>query len=1115
MENKEAQLQIRTLNGESTSINAPSDTSIRDLKLVLKDSFLPAKHCPNFHLFFKGSKLSLEAQIESIQIGSTEFLVLIPFTKKRHQQTQLSSSCTTDQSATSAIQAELSHSTAATWQDIMTDLSSLSQIPNLNNSNNTINSTSSSNCCLNKKRKVISLENEEIIHEIIGSKMEEFFENKNKVQELVDSMTCLKNDSKRCLLFGENYGISERDEKKCFCPDWLKRLLKLFALINLIYGFFQVQNKCVLTWELLEGFLKKNYMFESGEEIGLKDLEIISLICPKVVVIAEQDEELNKPFGSIVILNCSKDFKSEYKVKRKSSVSYVVNAIAKRWNVFKSELCNSIKHIMEQKRKKNIPLIFSIEDILLTKENRNASNSSNARQAKTFRCNDLEPLEPHEMIEHLKSGLANQGQIVHIEQIEAKDARQAEFPDSISTKLKEALKQNGISKLYIHQADAVKSVLEGKNVAIATSASSGKSLCYNIPVLETLSQNSLACALYIFPTKALSQDQLRNLMKLQEGLNIDLNVRIYDGDTLKQDRLWIRDNSRIIITNPDMLHVSILPYHDQFERLLSNLRYIVIDEAHMYKGAFGCHTSLVLRRLKRICSNVYGSDPIFIFCTATSANPHQHALELANLESIELVQKDGSPHSKKYFLLWNPPMITTNGANKRSSPIMEASYLFADLVQHGLKCIAFCKSRNLCELVLSHTREILQAVSEDLVDSIAVYRAGYISEDRRKIEADLFEGKLRGVAATNALELGIDVGHIDATLHLGFPGSISSLWQQAGRSGRRAKASLAIYIAFDCPLDQYFMKCPNKLFGRPIEHCQVDSNNPKVLEQHVACAANELPVCMKYDEKYFGRGLKNAILVLRNKGYLGNNPSGELSKEMWSYIGLQKSPSHEVSVRAIESEKYRVVDRLSNKILEEIEEGRAFFQVYEGAVYLNQGSTYLIDELNISSKTAFCHKADLKYFTKTRDYTEIRVTGSDLAYLRVSESGSENMKTSAQANYCKVTTNWFGFYKIWKISNRIFDSVELSLPSYSFDSQASWIRIPQKVKEFKAGCHAASHALVNVAPLYLTCNISDFGTECVNPHEKCAGPIARILLCGRKKAPALLEIRKNARAFLQ
>ncbi|PKU77648.1 ATP-dependent DNA helicase Q-like 3 [Dendrobium catenatum] len=592
-------------------------------------------------------------------------------------------------------------------------------------------------------------------------------------------------------------------------------------------------------------------------------------------------------------------------------------------------------------------------------------------------------LNPTEMVDHLRKGMGIFGQIIHIEEINEKLAVHVDVPNNLANVSKAALRRIGITRLYSHQAEAIKSSLSGNNVVVATSTSSGKSLCYNIPVIEALSKDMEACAIYIFPTKALAQDQMRALMEMTSGLDIYLNVGIYDGDTSQMHRTWIRDNARVLITNPDMLHLSILPYHAKFQRILSNLRIIVIDEAHTYKGAFGCHTALILRRLRRICLHVHDSNPLFIFCTATSANPREHAMEVKT--------------SKSTGKFWH-----SESALRRTR------------------------------------REILQETASSLVNSVRVYRGGYTPQDRRKIETDLFEGKLQGVAATNALELGIDVGYIDATLHLGFPGSVASLWQQAGRSGRRSRPSLAIYIAFEGPLDQYFMKFPDKLFRRSVEYCQVDSHNEKVLEQHIACAAFEIPVSSEYDEKYFGPSLERAILSLKNKGHLVPDPEVSASK-IWNYVGPEDKPSAAVSIRAIDDNRYKVIDKSSNEVLEEIEESKAFFQ----------------------------------------------------AYLPPMTTEFASRRTSAQVNACTVTTNWFGFYRIWRTSNQIFDKVELSLPSYSYNSQAAWIRVPQSIKVavqknslvFRAGLHAASHALLNVVPLYMMCNTSDLGTECANPHE--------------------------------
>ncbi|XP_026381093.1 uncharacterized protein LOC113275747 isoform X3 [Papaver somniferum] len=896
--------------------------------------------------------------------------------------------------------------------------------------------------------------------------------------------------------------------------------------------FFKGGN---VTRDHLKRLLEKLCGFEC--EVGIDYLERISVLCPKVLRLGNLECEGAKFRDAILIVdssteedglyNSTNNFRAGAEAKKGTPASNIVNLIKKREYSFRTNLLKAVKNSMSKTVSGNkIDKLMSLEDLISTgynvadskdREAKCASkHRSSSSQSGQTRCCETNPLSPVEMVEHLKKGIGSNGQIVHVEEIGARTAVHVEIPNILSEITQSALRRIGISKLYSHQAESIQASLAGKNVVVATMTSSGKSLCYNLPVLEALSHNLLSCALYIFPTKALAQDQLRALSEMTEGLQNGFNFGVYDGDTSEGDRMWLRDNARLLITNPDMLHMSILPFHVQFQRILSNLRFVIIDESHTYKGAFGCNTALILRRLRRLCAHVYSSDPSFVFCTATSANPREHAMELANLQTVELIQNDGSPCGPKLFMLWNPPLYmktvsktrsrtsTTKSPEKvvitrRSSPIFEVSSLFAEMVQHGLRCIAFCKTRKLSELVLCYTQEILQETAPDLADSICVYRAGYNSQDRRRIENEFFTGKLRGVAATNALELGIDVGHIDATLHLGFPGSVSSLWQQAGRSGRRERPSLAVYVAFEGPLDQYFMKSPQKLFRRPIECCHVDSQNKQVLEQHLMCAAVEHPLNMLYDDKYFGPGLHNAILALTNKGCLSYHPMRDSSTRIWSYIGHEKRPSHAISIRAIETEKYKLINNETDEVLEEIEESKAFFQLYEGAVCLHQGKTYLVKVLDLSSKLAFCQRADLKYYTKTRDCTDIHVVGGDVAYpVKVPETHS---RTTSQAHTCKVTTSWFGFFRVQRRSGEIIDSVDLTLPQYSYESQAVWIRVPQSIKKevetqsysFRAGLHAASHAVLNVVPLFIQCNSSDMGTECANPHDTRYFP-ERILL---------------------
>ncbi|URE28847.1 hypothetical protein MUK42_17433 [Musa troglodytarum] len=1098
----ERAIEIRSLDGESITVSISSDRSICDLKAMLKESsFLPAKKSPHFHLFFKGSKLSLYSRVDDYPVEHGEFMVLVPFTKKSGQ-IPVENGPPVRSPPNRPLDSVPSPAADMAWRDIMNDLSSLSGITK---DEITRNGCGPSNYLSSKKGETSVGErcrttwmkrtckrklddSHVLLRDLLCSDEKNIFDQpmSDKIRCIVELVCCLCNaDSGSCLLF-EEYFRSTSMLQQCVCPSWLKRVLKNFTFINILCALFQMQKK-FLTWKCIDEALKQPGTFGLENTCG-SDVENLSLLCPQVVItLCEQRRILNKLDSPILIcnsINCQHEVTNTCrKANKEASTSSVIRAFDRRNYNFISELWKAIKCCMDRKLAGSISLLLPLEDIILMKDIIALSESSDTLlfRKKTSLCSSTHIMEPAEMVEHLREGIGKQGQIVHVEQIDAKEAAYAELPTDLTEALKLILKGLGITRLYSHQAEAIRASLSGKHVVVATSTSSGKSLCYNIPVLEALSKNTSSCALYIFPTKALAQDQLRTLLKMISGLDIGLDIGVYDGDTSKENRKLIRDGARLLITNPDMLHMSILPFHRQFQRILSNLRYLVIDEAHAYKGAFGCHTALILRRLCRICSQVYGSDPSFIFCTATLANPREHAMVLGNLQTLKLIQNDGSPCGLKYFILWNPPLnlgqktssssttkkpvkrekasnrrnnkqpVQSSIESRRSSPILEVSYLLAEMVQHGLRCIAFCKTRKLCELVLSYTRELLQATAKDLANSIYVYRGGYSP-------------------------------------------------QQAGRSGRRARPSLAVYVAFEGPLDQYFMKFPQKLFGSPIEHCQVDANNQKVLEQHIACAASELPLCLQYDENYFGSGLDCAIVALRNKGYLGTDPC--VSPKLWNYIGPEKSPSHAVSIRAVETDKYKVVEKISNEVLEEIEESTAFFQVYEGAVYMNQGNTYLVKDLDLSAKVGFCQKADLNYYTKTRDYTDIHVSGGDLAYPLVKESGY--VKTTAQTNACKVTTKWFGFYRISRTSNQILDTVDLNLPTFSYESQAAWLRVPQSIKTileaenlpFRSGLHAASHALLNVVPLFIMCNATDLATECVNPHETRAFA-ERILLYDR------------------
>ncbi|MBI2865239.1 MAG: DEAD/DEAH box helicase, partial [Chloroflexi bacterium] len=408
-------------------------------------------------------------------------------------------------------------------------------------------------------------------------------------------------------------------------------------------------------------------------------------------------------------------------------------------------------------------------------------------------------------LDQLKRLPAYRGQIVHVERIPAREARYGELDAPLHPAVVAGLRSGGVERLYSHQAAAVNKARRGESVIVSTSTASGKTLCYNLPVLDSIAVNPRSRALYLFPTKALAQDQLRGLSDIVRGSMPDVKVATFDGDTPTYQRSQIKRSSQIILTNPDMLHLGTLPNHGSWSTLFRQLKFVVVDEAHTYRGVFGSHVANVFRRLRRLC-RIYGSDPCFILCTATIANPKEHAEALLGLP-VAAIDEDGSPHGSKDFVLWNPPLVDEARLARRSANT-EATLLFSELVREGIRNITFAKSRKLAELIYVYAREALAEGSFSLTERISPYRAGYLAEDRRDIERRLFHGQLLGVTATTALELGVDIGDLEATVLTGYPGTIASTWQQAGRSGRGRQRALTFLVGLAGPLDQYFMRHP-------------------------------------------------------------------------------------------------------------------------------------------------------------------------------------------------------------------------------------------------------------------------------------------------------------------
>ncbi|MFC1902952.1 DEAD/DEAH box helicase [Chloroflexota bacterium] len=669
-------------------------------------------------------------------------------------------------------------------------------------------------------------------------------------------------------------------------------------------------------------------------------------------------------------------------------------------------------------------------------------------------------------LHHITAQPTYSGQIAHIEHIPPREASYAELDNPLVNSLQDCLSEHGLLPLYTHQAEAVNNARQGRSVMIVTSSASGKTLCYNIPVLEALLTGSGSRALYLFPTKALAQDQLHGLHQLFcPGLFKIEEFSTFDGDTPLSERAEIRKRARIILTNPDMLHIGILTNHQSWSKLLRRLRYVVIDEAHTYRGVFGSHVSCVLRRLRRLCQ-LYGSSPQFICCSATIANPGEHAERLAGLP-FEVVEKDGSPHGGKDFVFWNPPIIDEAKSTRRSAN-SEATNLFTELVSNNIRSLTFARTRRLTELIYVYSKDKLAKVSELLASKIKPYRAGYLPQERRQIEHELFSGQLLGVVATNALELGIDIGDLEATVLAGYPGSIASTWQQAGRSGRSRDKSLSFLIGLDNPLDQYFMRHPDSFFGKNFENALVNPANPYILKAHLLCAAWESPLSID-DDRFFGPRLGPEITELEQQGLLRQRGA------RWYISPRITRPAQGINIRSTSGENFAIIDASTGSLLETIESSVAFFQVHPGAIYLHRGESYLVEELDLANHSAYVMSTSVPYYTQCKDITDLHV-------LRVIRSRICS-QVKVHLGEVEVTTTVVGFKKKAQFTEEVIGEEPLDLPSQHFPTVALWFDLPPKATarlaeeqlDFAGGLHAAEHAAIAILPMFALCDRNDIG----------------------------------------
>ncbi|MFC1915504.1 DEAD/DEAH box helicase [Chloroflexota bacterium] len=669
-------------------------------------------------------------------------------------------------------------------------------------------------------------------------------------------------------------------------------------------------------------------------------------------------------------------------------------------------------------------------------------------------------------LQHLKTQPNYADQIVHVEHIPSRQATYAELDKPLNGELHDRLSKHDLLPLYTHQAEAVNKIRQGKNVMVATSSASGKTLCYNIPAAEALLMEPGSRALYLFPTKALAQDQLRGLRQLfSPGLFQIEEIATFDGDTPQAERTEIRKRARIVLTNPDMLHIGIMPNHQSWSKLLRHLRYVVVDEAHVYRGVFGSHVAGVLRRLRRLC-HLYGSTPQFICCSATIANPAEHAQELVGLP-FAVVGSDGSPHGGKDFVFWNPPILD-KAKSVRHSANSEAANLFTELVDRNIRTLTFARTRRLTELIYIYSQRRLAEVSQVRSEQIKPYRAGYLPQERRKIEQELFSGQLIGVVATNALELGIDIGDLEATVLAGYPGSIASTWQQAGRSGRSRDQSLSFLVALDNPLDQYFMRHPDSFFQKNFENALVNPVNPYILRAHLLCAAWECPIDSN-DKEIFGAALTQERKVLEEQGILKER------NQRWYLSPAIAYPAQAVNIRSTTGQNFDVVDTSTDSLLETVEASVAIFQIHPGAIYLHQGDSYLVTELDLANRTAYVEPTTANYYTQTKEI-------EDLHIVKLSRDKKIG-RVKVYLGEVEVTTIVVGFKKKAQFTEEVIGEEPLDLPPRCFSTVALWFDLPPEVVaqlaeaqlDFAGGLHAVEHAAIGILPLFALCDRNDIG----------------------------------------
>jgi DEAD/DEAH box helicase domain-containing protein len=665
--------------------------------------------------------------------------------------------------------------------------------------------------------------------------------------------------------------------------------------------------------------------------------------------------------------------------------------------------------------------------------------------------------------------LAEAEEVAYVTEVSAREAKTVSLPDELSAPVRDALTNRGVERIYRHQAESYAAARRGEHVVVATGTASGKTLAFNLPVLDALAAEPKLRALYLYPTKALAQDQARSLAELRVP---NIRAAIYDGDTETERRWQIRKWANVILTNPDMLHVGVLPHHDRWGDVLANLRYVVVDEAHVYRGVFGSHVANVLRRLRRTAS-IYRAEPQFLLASATIANPGELTEALTGVPA-SVIDEDSAPRAARTVAFWNPPLLDEE-LGLRASALGDGGRLLAELVSRGLRTICFTKSRKAAELIHRFASE---RVEPELRERLSPYRAGYTPAQRREIERRLVEGELLGVTATDALELGIDIGLLDCALSVGFPGTVASLRQQWGRAGRRAHG-LAVLVASEDALDQFFMREPEALLGRRVEAAILDHANPRILDGHVLSAAFEAPLDERDAATLGPEALTRAA---------GLAETGELRRTKAGYVWAGRDyPAARFSLRSASLESFAVVEAETGSVLGLVERERAYSTVHDGAVYLHMGESYRVLELDEASRTAVVEPFAGDYYTQAKKETTTAIEEAELAERRL---GMEVL-----FGRVRVTEQVVAYQKKAIRDQATLDLVPLDAPETSFETEAVWY-LPEpwmlegleELPRLLGSLHAAEHSMIALLPLWAMCDRWDIGGLSTNLHFQTGRP---------------------------